>query len=78
MAGQIVLTTGRISSDMTQKAIRMGCPMVISLNSTNAYSMQIAEKYGVTLIGHARSGRFSVYTHPERINSSIPAGKQNI
>ena len=62
----ILLTTGRISSEMLQKAARMGVSVVISLTSPNTFTVQLAEEWGMTLIGYARGSRFNVYSHPER------------
>jgi FdhD protein len=63
----LVLTTGRISSEMLQKASRLGAPIVISRTAPTSLSIQLAEKGGITLIGYARRDRFNVYTHPQRI-----------
>jgi FdhD protein len=70
MQNQAVITSGRISSDMARKAVRMGTSIVISLNSTNGLSIEIANQYRLTLIGHARNAQFNVYTHFERIIES--------
>jgi FdhD protein len=67
---QIVLTTGRISSEMIQKSGRMQASMVISRTSPTSLSVQMAEKLGITLIGYARRKRFIIYAHPERILKS--------
>ncbi len=64
----IMLTTGRISSEMLQKSARMGVSVVISLTSPNATTIQLAEDWGMTLIGYARGSRFNVYAHPERFS----------
>jgi FdhD protein len=64
---RILLTTGRISSDMLQKADRLGASIVISRTSPSSLSIQMAEKWGITLIGYARRNNFRIYTHPERI-----------
>ena len=69
-AKQIILTTGRISSEMIQKAGRMGARIVISRTSPTSLSVRMAEKSGITLIGYARGERFTIYAHPERILSS--------
>lgn len=63
----VVLTTGRVSSDMMKKIIRMGFSIVISRTSPTTLSIQHAEKAGITLIGYARRDSFIVYTHPQRI-----------
>jgi FdhD protein len=64
---KILLTTGRISSDMLQKAIRIGASVLISLSSPTSLSIDMAEKAGITLIGYARGRKFNIYTHPDRI-----------
>jgi FdhD protein len=68
---KVLLTTGRISSEMMQKAARMGVAVVISRTSPSSLSVQMAESYGITLIGYARRDRWTVYAHAERI-LSIP------
>ena len=62
----ILLTTGRISSEMLQKSARMGVSVVISLTSPNTATVELAQEMGITLIGYARGSRFNVYSHPER------------
>ncbi len=64
---KIVLTTGRISSEMLQKAARLKISIVISRTSPTSMSIDLAEKLGITVIGYARGHRFNVYSHPERV-----------
>jgi FdhD protein len=68
-AHRILITTGRISSEMLQKAVRLGAGMLISRTSPSSLSIELAEKWGITLIGYARKNGFNVYAHPERIVS---------
>jgi FdhD protein len=63
----IILTTGRISSEMLQKSARMSASIVISRTSPSSLSIELADRLGITLIGYARRNRFNVYTHSERI-----------
>ena len=51
---RILATTGRISSEMLQKAARMDVPILISRTSPSSLSIEMAERYGITLIGYAR------------------------
>jgi len=64
---RIILTTGRISSEMIQKAGRIGASVVISRTSPTSLSVQMADRMGITLVGYARREHFIVYTHPQRI-----------
>lgn len=66
-AAWVLLTTGRISSEMLQKAARLGARVVISRTSPSSLSIDLAQRWGITLIGYARRHRFNIYTHPERI-----------
>ncbi len=64
---KILITTGRISSEMLQKAARMNAPILISRTSPSSLSIEMAERYGITLIGYARTHRFNVYTNLQRV-----------
>lgn len=64
---RILVTTGRISSEMVQKAYRLGASVVVSRTSPSSLSIDLAQRWGITLIGYARKNRFRVYTHPQRI-----------
>ena len=70
LAKKILLSTGRVSSDMLQKSARIGASIVISRTSPTSMSVELAEKWGITLIGYARRNRFNLYTHPGRIIES--------
>ncbi len=63
----VLLTTGRISSDMVLKADRMGARLVISLHSISSLAIETGNTLGMCLIGHARSPKWGVYTHAEMI-----------
>ncbi len=69
---RILVTTGRVSSEMLQKAARLQASLVISRTSPSALSIQMAERWGITLIGYARRDQFTVYTHPQRLLLAKP------
>ena len=66
---RILLTTGRISSEMLQKAARLGAEAVISRTAPSSLSVEMAETAGIALVGYARRDGFIIYAHPERVNS---------
>ena len=66
-SGLLMLTTGRISSEMMRKAARMGCPLVASRNSPTSMSVAMANAWNITLVGYVRHGSLRVYSHPERL-----------
>jgi FdhD protein len=63
----IVLTTGRVSSEMMQKSARMGASVVVSRTSATSRSVALAQELGITLVGYARKIGFIAYTHTERL-----------
>jgi FdhD protein len=67
-AGAILITSGRISSEMLAKAARMRAPVAISRTSPTALSVELAEAWNLTLIGYARGTAFRVYAAPERVD----------
>ena len=67
---RILITTGRISSEMLQKAARLEVPILISRTSPSSLSIEMAERYGITLIGYARTHRFNVYSNSQRVGIS--------
>ncbi len=68
----VLLTTGRVSSEMAQKALRMGTPILISRTAPSSLAIELAEEHGLTLIGYARRDQFNTYTHPERLAPAAP------
>jgi len=64
---RILITTGRISSEMLQKAARLRAPILISRTSPSSLSIEMAQRYGITLIGYARRQRFNVYANAQRV-----------
>ena len=64
---RILVTTGRISSEMLQKAVRIGAKVIASRTSPSSLSIELAEAWDITLIGYARRNRFNLYAASERI-----------
>ncbi len=71
--GRILLATGRISSEMLRKGVRMGCPIVASRSSPTSMSVAMARALNVTLVGYVRKDSMRVYAHPERLGHVEPS-----
>jgi formate dehydrogenase accessory protein FdhD len=65
-AGFIVVTS-RASFEMVQKATVLGAPLLAAISGPTGLAVRVAEQAGLTLVGFARRGRLTVYTHPERL-----------
>jgi FdhD protein len=64
---RILLATGRISSEMLNKAARMRIPVVASRTSPTSMSVVLAQAWNITLIGYARRDSLNVYAGRGRI-----------
>ncbi len=63
----VLLTTGRISSEMIGKAARMQLPIVATLKTLSSLAGEMAEAGGITALGHIATSRPRLYTHPHRV-----------
>ncbi len=66
----ILLCSGRISSEIVRKAIRLRIPMIVSKSAPTSKAISLGWQYGIYLIGFARGDRFNLYTGTE--NLKIP------
>lgn len=64
---RILVTSGRISSEMINKARRMGAPIVCSRTSPTSLSLALAQEWNITLVGYLHRNTMTIYTHAERI-----------
>jgi FdhD protein len=60
-------TTGRLTSEMVIKTVKMGIPILISRSGFTAWGVDLAVKSGLTLIGRARGKRFVAVAGAQRI-----------
>ena len=64
---KILLTSGRISSEMIVKALKQGIPFLVSRSAPTAAAVKIARDRNMTLVGFCRGKRFNIYSGEEKI-----------
>jgi FdhD protein len=64
---KIFYTTGRLTSEMVIKTVRMGIPILVSRSGFTAWGVELARQAGLTLIGRAKGRRFVALAGAERI-----------
>ncbi len=64
---KIFYTTGRLTSEMVIKTVRMGLPILVSRSGFTAWGVQLARQANLTLIGRARGKRFTVLSGAQRV-----------
>lgn len=67
LGDKLLMTTGRISSDITLKAGRAGIPIIVSHSAPTDMAVSIAKATNMTMIGFARGNRMNVYCGESRI-----------
>jgi FdhD protein len=59
---KIILTTGRISSEIITKAAKIGIPVLVSRSAPTDAAIEMALQLNITLIGFARGQSLNIYT----------------
>jgi FdhD protein len=67
VADRILITSGRISSEILFKTAANGIPFLVSKSAPTDMGVDLARELGITLIGSVRGGGMNVYAGRERI-----------
>ena len=68
-ARAVVLTSGRISSEVVVKCAVQRVSIVVSRAAATSLALELAEQVGLTVVGFTRGRRMTVYTHHGRVRS---------
>jgi FdhD protein len=72
LSGHVVLVSGRSSYEILQKCLNAGVPIVCAISAPSSLAVDVAKRFGMTLVGFLRGERFNVYSGFDRIR----AGKE--
>jgi len=64
---RVIITSGRISSEVLHKVAKRGIPIIISISAPTNLGVRIADNLGITLIGSVRGKRMKVYANDWRV-----------
>ena len=62
----ILMVSGRSSYEIAQKAVTARIPVVCSVSAPSSLAVDVASRFGMTLVGFLRDDRFNVYAGAER------------
>lgn len=66
----ILMVSGRSSFEILQKSLAAGIPTVCAVSAASSLAVQLAEEFGITLIGFLRGERFNVYAGIDRVRTN--------
>ncbi len=67
LSDTVLVVSGRASFELMQKAIASGIPMLVAVGAPSSLAVEVAEKFGATLIGFTKPNGFNIYTGAERV-----------
>ncbi|MFH1003681.1 MAG: formate dehydrogenase accessory sulfurtransferase FdhD [Chloroflexota bacterium] len=72
---RLIISSGRISSEIVLKVSRRGIPILVSKSAPTSLGVKLAADLGITLVGFARGRRMNIYSGEQRVAAdSLAAG----
>ncbi len=62
-----IIVSGRASFELMQKAMMAGVPLLAAVGAPSSLAIELAEEFGMTLIGFLKKDKFNIYTRSDRV-----------
>lgn len=65
----VLTVSGRASFELVQKAVVAAIPAMVAVGAPSSLAIDLADRFGLTLIGFNSGRKFNVYSHVRRVRS---------
>lgn len=75
LSDKMLVTSGRVSTEMVAKAARLEIGLIASRTSPTDKAIELCEQAGITLVGYLRGTGLEIYSHPQQLQISGETGR---
>ena len=63
----LIMVSGRVSFELVQKSMMGGIPILAAVGAPSSLAIQLAEEFGMTVLGFVKNDKFNIYSHAQRV-----------